>query len=240
MLTLAHDSASTNSYAPNPRRGWATLTSFAVQATAVALALFLPLLRPGLLPQLDLTPHLVPIFMPHVAAPAVHSSSAAHSDSSLAPPVLTAPTVVPVNVDRSPDPQTSEPEASCLQCVPIAGQTAIPGGMDVIPLAAAPPLPKLAPKPRMSVMMDGYLTRRVQPDYPPLAKQARVQGPVEIAAVISKSGTIENLQVLRGNPMLIPAALNAVKQWRYRPYILNGDPIEVDTKITVTFVLGGN
>jgi protein TonB len=61
-----------------------------------------------------------------------------------------------------------------------------------------------------------------------------------MAAVISKQGAIENLQVLRGNPMLIPAALNAVKQWRYRPYVLNGDPIEVDTRITVTFVLGGN
>jgi protein TonB len=67
-----------------------------------------------------------------------------------------------------------------------------------------------------------------------------VQGPVEMAAVISKQGAIENLQVLSGNPMLIPAALNAVQQWRYRPYVLNGDPIEVDTRITVTFVLGGN
>jgi protein TonB len=112
--------------------------------------------------------------------------------------------------------------------------------MDVIALAPAPPLPRLAPKPRVSAMMDGYLTRRVQPDYPYLAKQARVQGPVEMAAVISKQGAIENLQVLSGNPMLIPAALVAVKQWRYRPYILNGDPIEVDTRITVTFVLGGN
>ncbi len=89
-------------------------------------------------------------------------------------------------------------------------------------------------------MMDGYLIRRVQPDYPALAKQARIQGPVELAAVISTEGTIERLHAVTGHPMLIPAAINAVKQWRYRPYILNGDPIEVDTQITVIFSLGGN
>jgi len=81
--------------------------------------------------------------------------------------------------------------------------------------------------------MDGYLIHRVQPDYPALAKQMRVQGPVALAAVISKDGAIERLHALSGHPMLIPSAMNAVKQWRYRPYILNGDPIEVDTEITV-------
>jgi len=235
MLTLAHDST-----LPNPRRGWATLTSFAVQATAVAVALFIPLLHPGLLPRLDLTPHLVPIFMPHPAAPIVRSASATHSDSPQVPHVFTAPATVPTEINLSTDPPIGEPEAPCVQCVTGAGQSIAPGGIGIIPLAAAPALPKLAPKPRVSAMMDGYLMRRVQPDYPFLAKQARVQGPVEMAAVISKQGAIENLQVLSGNPMLIPAALNAVKQWRYRPYILNGDPIEVDTRITVTFVLGGN
>ena len=235
MLTLAH-----NPTLPNPRRGWATLTSFAVQATAVAVALFIPLLHPGLLPRLDLTPHLVPIFMPHPATPTVRSASSTHSDSPQVPHVLTAPAVVPTEINRSADPSVGEPEAPCVQCVTGIGQSIAPGGMDVIAIAAAPPLPKLAPKPRVSAMMDGYLMRRVQPDYPFLARQARVQGPVEMAAVISKQGAIENLQVLSGNPMLIPAALNAVKQWRYRPYVLNGDPIEVDTRITVTFVLGGN
>ena len=88
--------------------------------------------------------------------------------------------------------------------------------------------------------MDGYLIHRVQPDYPALAERARIQGRVEIAAVISKEGTIENLQVLKGHPMLVRAAIDAVKQWRYRPYILNGDPIEVNTNITVTFSLAGN
>ena len=88
--------------------------------------------------------------------------------------------------------------------------------------------------------MDGLLLRRVQPDYPIAAKRIRVQGAVEIVALISREGMIEHLQVVSGHPMLIRAALDAVKQWRYRPYVLNGDPIEVETRITVNFSLAGN
>jgi protein TonB len=80
----------------------------------------------------------------------------------------------------------------------------------------------------------------VQPVYPPLARNARIQGPVVLAAVISKAGTIENLRVLSGHPMLVAAAIDAVSQWRYRPYILNSEPIEVETQITVNFMLSGN
>ena len=111
----------------------------------------------------------------------------------------------------------------------------------MIGTAVPPPPPPVAEKPiRVSRMMDGSLTHRVQPDYPVIAKRAGIQGVVVIAALISKDGTIENLRALSGPPMLIPAAMSAVKQWRYRPYILNGDPIEVDTQITVNFVLGGS
>jgi len=76
--------------------------------------------------------------------------------------------------------------------------------------------------------------------YPPLAKAARIQGPVRLQAIISKQGTIENLQVLIGHPMLVTAAVQAVRQWRYRPYVLNGEPVEVETEITVNFVLSGS
>ena len=80
---------------------------------------------------------------------------------------------------------------------------------------------------------------RVQPLYPPLARQARIQGQVVIRAVISRNGMIENLQVLTGHPMLVQAAIDAVKQWRYRPYVLNGEPVEVETQVTVKFLLSG-
>jgi len=87
-------------------------------------------------------------------------------------------------------------------------------------------------------MLEGSLIRRVQPIYPPLARTARIEGSVVLAAVISKEGTIEHVQALSGHPMLVPAAVAAVSQWRYKPYILNGEAIEVDTQITVNFILG--
>jgi protein TonB len=85
----------------------------------------------------------------------------------------------------------------------------------------------------------GLLIRKVQPVYPALARQARIQGTVLLQAQISKTGDIENLQALSGHPMLVPAAIDAVKQWKYKPYILNGEPVEVDTQVTVNFTLGG-
>jgi len=89
-------------------------------------------------------------------------------------------------------------------------------------------------------MREGDLIRKVQPTYPPTARTARIQGPVVLQAVISKQGTIENLKVVTGHPLLAPAAIDAVRQWRYRPYILNNDPVEVETQITVNFSLAGN
>jgi protein TonB len=87
---------------------------------------------------------------------------------------------------------------------------------------------------------EGNVVFRVQPIYPPIAKQAHVQGPVEMRAIISKTGTIENLTVVSGHAMLARAAIEAVQQWRYRPYLLNNEPIEVETEITVNFVLSAN
>lgn len=72
-----------------------------------------------------------------------------------------------------------------------------------------------------------------------IARQARIQGSVQLRAIISKNGTIENLTVISGHAMLINSAIEAVKQWRYRPYLLNGEPIEVETEVTVNFLLAG-
>ena len=80
----------------------------------------------------------------------------------------------------------------------------------------------------------------MQPIYPSIARQARVQDTVELRAIISKAGTIEHLGVVRGHPMLATAAIEAARQWRYRPYLLNNEPIEVETEIAVNFVLSGS
>lgn len=77
------------------------------------------------------------------------------------------------------------------------------------------------------------------PTYPSLARAARIEGMVVLQAIISKQGTIENLKVVSGHPMLVQAAIDAVREWRYRPYILNNEPVEVETQITVNFSLAG-
>ncbi len=83
------------------------------------------------------------------------------------------------------------------------------------------------------------LISQVKPKYPALAKQARIQGAVVLEAVIGRGGNIVDLKVIKGHPLLIPEALEAVKQWRYRPTLLNREPVEVLTTITVNFSLGG-
>jgi protein TonB len=81
------------------------------------------------------------------------------------------------------------------------------------------------------------LIRQVRPNYPPLAKQARIQGVVRFNAIISRDGTIQNLQMVSGHPLLVPAATDAVRQWVYKPTLLNGEAVEVQTQIDVNFTL---
>ena len=103
-------------------------------------------------------------------------------------------------------------------------------------------VPKVAAPQRVRVSQGvsaGLLVRRVNPTYPPLARQARIQGQVVLRAVISKDGSIEGLTLVSGHPMLAPAAIDAVKQWKYKPYLLNGEPVEVDTEVLVNFTLAG-
>jgi len=103
-------------------------------------------------------------------------------------------------------------------------------------------VPKVATPQRVRVsqgVSEGLLVHQVRPVYPPLARSARIQGAVVLQAVIGKDGAIQNLRLVSGHPMLAPAAIDAVKQWRYKPYFLNGEPVEVDTQITVNFTLAG-
>jgi len=87
-------------------------------------------------------------------------------------------------------------------------------------------------------MLQGSLLHRVEPVYPPMARTARVQGAVVLEAIISKEGAMKDLRLISGPALLVPAAVEAVSQWRYRPYVLNDQAIEVETQITVNFILG--
>lgn len=103
-----------------------------------------------------------------------------------------------------------------------------------------PPDPDQNRKKRISVggaVQQAMLTRRVEPGYPPLARQLRVSGQVHLRAIISTDGSIESLQVMDGHPLLVQSAMDAVRQWHYQPTKLNGQPVEVETIITVVYTL---
>lgn len=104
------------------------------------------------------------------------------------------------------------------------------------------PLAQVAPQ-RVRVTeeaMERLAVSKVAPVYPPLARQARIQGTVIAQVVISKTGDVESVQLFSGHPMLAPAALEAIKHWKFRPYELNGEPVQVETKAKVVFTLADN
>lgn len=121
---------------------------------------------------------------------------------------------------------------------PVANTPAIPTGVtlpEAAPRVAAPPAPR-----QIRVggnLQAANLIKRVTPIYPPLARSARAQGIVKFTAAIGKNGTIQNLQLISGPALLVKAASDAVKQWVYRPTLLNGEPVEVVTQIEVSFSL---
>jgi len=225
------------------RRGWTTLASFTMQALGLSLLLLIPLLMiqgPPKLQWFDESPILMP---PSAPAPPggqrlIHSSAPDEG-------ILRDPTGIPLTIaNLSEQPVASAPDASNLGVDRGTG-TARRGVFDSIGNSvdvAPPPPPPAAPAHPLKVShwAEGNIIYRVQPSYPPIARQARVQGTVELRAIISKAGTIENLVVVSGHPMLVKSAIEAVRQWRYRPYLLNNEPIEVETEITVNFVLSGS
>ena len=106
---------------------------------------------------------------------------------------------------------------------------------------SAPKVKQEAPK-KLTIssgVMQGNLVQKTVPQYPAIAKAARIQGTVVLQATISKTGEITNLRVISGPPLLQQSAMDAVRTWRYRPYLLNNEPVEVDTTVNVIFNLDG-
>jgi protein TonB len=108
--------------------------------------------------------------------------------------------------------------------------------MPVLAKLAEPATKKVRIPPQMA---EGNLVHDVAPQYPPEAGRARIEGTVVLMALIGRDGSVQDVHVQSGLPVLAQAAIEAVKQWRYKPYLLNGEPVEVDTQITVTFSLSG-
>jgi periplasmic protein TonB len=231
------------------KRGATTALSFVLQVMLIGVLVLIPLLFTEALPKTQLMTFLVappppPPPPPPPAATPVKVVKQIQTD--IINGQLRTPTKIPEKVQMIKEEEAPPPMNSMAGVVGgVPG--GVPGGqmggviggiINSTPMS----VPKIATPQRVRVsqgVTQGLLLRKVQPAYPPLARQARIQGSVLLQAEISKDGSIENLHLISGHPMLAPAAIEAVKQWKYRPYILNGEPVEVDTQITVIFSLSG-
>jgi len=228
-------------------RGWTTLASFAAQAMGVGLLLLLPMIYTQGLPQVKMLANSLSIPAPPPGPPPADPTYHENRGpiSNYRDGILMTPDRIPIAVPRVDDRgiQPLDPGAvnNVLGAFGTGRADGILGSVLKDAARAAPP-PKPEPvthAPRVSRMMHGNLVYQVEPVYPTLARAAHIHGPVQLQAIISTQGTIESLRVISGHPMLVQAAVNAVQQWRYRPYELNGEPVEVETQVTVNFVLSG-
>ena len=221
------------------------LISTVVQLSLVGILILIPLIYTEALPKAMLSTMLVappppPPPPPPVAQQIVKVKPQVHLMQNNQ---LVAPKVIPKDVkiikeEAEPDPNMMGMQGGVPGGVAGGSMGGVLGG--VIGGAGGGPPP---PKPTQSRIKQGgavtaaSLINRVQPVYPPLARQTRVSGTVRLHAIISKDGSVQQLEVLQGHPLLVQAALDAVRQWRYRPTLLNGEPVEVDTTIDVIFSL---
>jgi periplasmic protein TonB len=228
------------------RRSWTTLSSFGLQALAMGLLLLLPLVRPDRIPLLHRLATPVSLGQPVPDAPPMRAraGSATPTPSNMLNTHVLEPTRIPIGITQITDDAPPQPFGSLGSGTATGTVSGDSTGISSIvsggtrPVLATPPAPSHPI--RVSHMDPGSLIYQVQPVYPPLARAARVEGPVVLAALISKDGTIENLRVVTGRPMLVGSAVEAVSKWRYRPYILNSEPVEVETQITVNFFLASH
>ncbi|MFZ3211021.1 MAG: energy transducer TonB [Terriglobales bacterium] len=230
------------------RRKWTTVLSLLLQCLLIGVMILVPLIYTEALPRQQLMTFLVappppPPPPPPPAAMPVRVVKVIQTD--IMNGQLRTPTKIPQKVamikEEAPPPMTTGGVIGGVQGgVPGGSLNGVMGGIiGNIPVA----MPKVvAPPARVRVsagVQQGNLISQVRPTYPAIAKSARIQGAVVLQAEISKQGTIENLRVISGHPMLVQNALDAVKQWRYKPYLLNGEPVPVETTITVNFTLSG-
>ena len=229
-------------------RGKTTTISFILQVALVGVLVLIPLIFTEALPKTQLMTFLVapppPPPPPPPAAAPVRVIKQVQSD--IINGQLRTPTKIPEKVQMIKEEEAPPPDLSAGGVV-----GGVPGGVPggqmggvIGGIISSTPVavPKVATPQRVRVSLgvsQGLLIKKVQPAYPPLARQARIQGRVLLQAEISKDGTIENLRLISGHPMLAPAAIEAVKQWRYKPYLLNGEPVAVETQVQVNFSLSG-
>ena len=234
------------------RRTLATVLSLVLECSLLGVLLLVPLMYTETLPRQQLLSFLVAPPPPPPPPPPAASEAAAkvvqRVESDIADGRLRTPGMIPQKVQmiQEEDAPPALSSAGVMGGVP----GGIPGGQlggviggiisSTSTLSAVPKLAIAAAPRRIRIsqgVTKGLLIQKIEPPYPTIARAARIQGQVVLSAIISKTGEIENLVLVSGHPMLVPAAIEAVKQWRYRPFLLNGEPVEVETTITVTFQL---
>lgn len=223
--------------------------SLFLEALLLAAMLIWPLVTPGVLPRQYVVDPIPPIG-------GSGKTGKSHPAKPMHPPpprmwrptvcLVCAPPVIPTHPDYSGDalpPEISDGDTCGEGGGPGAGEggPGIPGS-----LGSGNPLnvvrPHEVPRPAGPVkisqgVMQAALVHSVQPEYPQIALVARISGRVELHAIIGTDGRVRQIEVVSGNPLCVPAAITAVRQWRYRPTLLSGEPVEVDTIITVEFRL---
>ncbi|HEX3739574.1 MAG TPA: TonB family protein [Terriglobales bacterium] len=217
-----------------PARRWTAMASFTLQAALVAAALAYPLFH------IESLPPIVRTLLPPIetfAAPGQPQRNFGHAGGLAIHPII-----VSTHAMLAPRPITETGDTDLPQAPTIDGTLGDKNqeGLHSLMSEFSNPLPSAPVKPRalrQSVIMEGNLIHKVEPQYPPIAKQLHVEGMVIVKAFISRDGVITRAVAETGPPLLVRAALDAVRQWRYRPYYLNHEPIEVETEITVNFVL---
>ena len=232
---------------PNPKKTnkpWTVIVSMILQASFVAILILIPLIYTEALPKAMMSTLLVapppPPPPPPPPAAIVHVKPQVHLMES---GKLVAPKVIPKEVkiikeDAEPDPGMMGMTGG----VPggVAGGSmggTIGGVIGGVGTAPPPPKPNVTRITKGGNVQAASLINKVTPQYPPLARQTRISGTVRLHAIIAKDGSVQELSVISGHPLLVQAALDAVRQWRYRPTLLNGEPVEVDTTVDVIFSL---
>ena len=230
----------------HPRKTWPKLVSFALEVCAIGVLVLLPFIYTQALPKQLWTSMLEAPTPPPGLAPVRMERREMREPRQaqvLNDGVFREPSFIPLKTEMVRDEAVAAGPPNMGDFVPGGiGSGPMNPVLDEIARAAPPVLMKTTPPVKMRVssgVAAGMLVRQVKPQYPPLAVQARIQGTVVLQAIIGKDGTIRELRLISGHPMLTLAAIEAVKQWRYRPYLLNGEPVEVDTQVNANFTLGG-
>jgi protein TonB len=228
-----------------PRNPWAAIGSWAFLSVFLLALIVIPLFHTDPLPKRER------LTMLYLQPPSVAVGNAtkiqAPKPASTYTPTSTGITA-PVHKAQEAPPPAVGTTGGVVGGVPGGVVGGVPGGVSNEMLNSAPSVPVLAkssvatPVKRIRVaarIAEANLIHDVTPQYPPEAGRARLEGTVLLMAVIGKDGSVKDVRVESGSPILAQAAIDAVRQWRYKPYLIDGEPVEVDSRITINFTLSG-